>query len=82
MRFHDPLDDAAGVVGIEDVEARPQTCHLWLDAQLPRAEAVERARSNAAPRPSPRADADAAGHLGCRLVGEGDGQDAVGRNAC
>ena len=53
--FHDALDHAAGVVGIENVEARSQVCHLRLDAQLARAEAVERARSNAAPCSSPRA---------------------------
>ena len=41
--LHDPLDDPAAVIGIHDVEAWPKTRDLWLDAQLPCAEAVERA---------------------------------------
>jgi len=79
-RLHDPLDHAAAVVGVEDVEAGPEAGHLRLDAQLAGAQAVERANPVRRRRVAERRP-DAPGHLTGGLVGEGDRQDASSLNA-
>jgi hypothetical protein len=78
--LHDPLDDPAAVVGIHDVESWPKTGDFGLYAQLPCAEAMERADPtwrSAVAQPCP----DAREHLGSSFVGEGHGENARRGNA-
>ena len=42
-RFHDPAEDAAGIVGVEDVEVVAQRCDFWTGAQLTGRQAMKRA---------------------------------------
>ena len=42
-RLHDPAEDAAGIVGVEDVEVVAQRCDFWTGAQLTGRQAMERA---------------------------------------
>ena len=74
-RFHDALDHAPAVIGVEDVEARPQTGDLGLDAELSCAEPVERADPGGCCTLAERS-ANARGHLASRFVREGHGQDS------
>jgi hypothetical protein len=72
--------EAAGIVGVEDVEPLPKPGDLRLQAQLPGAEAVEGAD------PGRRGLAieegrDAPPHLRRCLVAEGDGENPVRRDA-
>ncbi len=74
---HDALDQTQLIVGIEDLKVLLQPRFLPVHAQEPMGDAVERAHPHGAngqieQRFDPRA------HLCGRLVGEGDGQNAVG----
>jgi hypothetical protein len=42
-RLHDPAEDAAGIVGVEDVEVVAQQCDFWTGAQLTGRQAMKRA---------------------------------------
>ena len=42
-RLHDPAEDAAGIVGVEDVEVVAQRCDFWTGAQLTGRQAMKRA---------------------------------------
>ncbi len=79
-RLHGALDDAAAVVGAEDVEIGFEASDFGGVAQLARGEAVigaEPARRGLAAE----GGADARGHLARRLVREGHGEDARGGDA-
>jgi hypothetical protein len=42
-RLHDPAEDAAGIVGVEDIEVVAQRCDLGTGAQLTGRQAMKRA---------------------------------------
>jgi hypothetical protein len=42
-RLHDPAKDAAGIVGVEDVEVVAQRCDFWTGVQLTGRQAMKRA---------------------------------------
>ena len=73
-------DEAQLVVGVVDREVARVAGLLGLAAQDPHARRVEGAGPDR-PRPRAHQPADAVAHLPRRLVGEGDGEDRLGRDA-
>ncbi len=74
------LDQPLLVLAVEDLEARRQAGQLVMQPQQPVRDAVEGAHPHGAARHVEQF-LDAVAHLGRGLVGEGDGQDVVGRGA-
>ncbi len=75
QRLEHTLDDTAPVVGVQDVEAGTQPRDFRFDAQLPCPKAVERP-DPVRGGPVTEARSDSGAHVGGRLVGERDGEDA------
>src|SRR5580704_7705940 len=74
------LDEALLVLGIHDLEALHQARLAPVDAQQAMRDAVEGADPERRGG-NPQQPLDARAHLAGRLVGEGDGEDALGRGA-
>ncbi len=79
-RFHDLLEQAELVVGVEDGEARGEADQGGVATQHAGAEGVEGAEPEALDRLL-QDGADALAHLAGGLVGEGDGEDLAGEGA-
>ncbi len=78
--FHDLLQQAQLVVGIQDGEARRQADQVRVAAQHARAQGVERAEPQAFDRPA-EDGADAFAHFAGGLVGEGHREHLARRGA-
>ena len=79
-RLHDAAENAAGVVGVEDVEIVAQRGDFGRGAQLAGREPMKRAEPVGSGVRT-EGGADPARHFRRGLVGEGDGEDAMGRDA-
>ncbi len=80
-RRHQVLDLRGAVVAVEYREAAPQAGLGVVDLQKLQPQRVERADRQSFGRVAPDALGDALLHFLRRLVGEGDGGDALGRHA-